>query len=142
MHDYELSNGNLPIPSSQLSQPAPCLIHLICLPWHSYHGHVAATLRACTMVSRGRRFASIPPKRENRAVDYFIYDASACSQVRGRRSHVLYRPMLLVDDLEDPVRARNFPHSIPFLLRRLEHEHHEKEGEPIMSTIGKEENRA
>ena len=87
-------------------------------------------------------------KRENRAVDYFIHDVSACSQVRGRRSHVLYRPMLLVDNLEDSVRTHNFPHSIPFLLRLLEHErkrrteyeHHGEEGESSISTMGKKEN--
>jgi len=55
-------------------------------------------------------------------------------QARGRRSLALYGPLLLVNDLEDPVRAMapNFPccalfsspHAISFLLRGLEHEHH------------------
>ena len=56
--------------------------------------------------------------------------------------------MLLVDDLEDPVRVLNFPHSIPFLLRRLEHErkrrteyeHYGEGGESSISTMGKEDN--
>ena len=91
-------------------------------------------------------------KRENRVVDYFIYDASACS-ARGRRSPALYRPPLLIDDFEDPVRARamapNFPrcalffppHPLssparaPWGRMRTEHEHHGKGGEPSSTLL-------